>query len=180
MNTYTENQIGPFIRNKKNAMRLIEWLMAGAPHVAFNIQYGVVSRTVQEAGLFEVAINHTITNELMEETQKNDCGTVVCIAGAACQMSLGDFGSERPASARLPWVDVQDEAFKFLGMDISELDSSAINSIWGLFNPDMWYDTPTGEMAARALVEYSQHGDYLLAIETACDYLLAIETAEGQ
>lgn len=164
---YTQDQIGPFIENKANAMELIEWLQQGAPHTVFNIDYASIS-SENDSGTFFEALNDLWESDLIDfdpEDGAGDCGTVCCIAGAASQMKLNEFGARLPVTNDLEWEVIQQNAFDFLGMDPEDADEGG--AIWGIFDPDNWDGAPSGPEAARALVEYSITGDWQEAINVA-------------
>jgi hypothetical protein len=161
--------IGPYVANKKNALALIEWLEQGAPHVLFDIEYAA-SRLDH---MSEIEAIHVID----EAEQRGDlhvemgtggrCGTVCCIAGAASQLHLGEFGEFMTKTEELSWDEVQENAVEYLGLVIEPYEYDYGGSMWGIFDPDSWPETPSGKQAAHALLSYSHSGDYRAAIVEA-------------
>lgn len=160
--TYTAESIGPYITNKPNALALIEWLMLGAPHAVFNIDYAcMVPDEYEFAGAFYDAEEQGDA----EGVDMEDCGSVCCIAGAAAQMAVGEFGRKPEMTADMPWDELQDRAVEWLGLDLSDDDHDEWDgSMWPIFDPEYWDEKPTGPAAAAALVAFSQHGDSARAI----------------
>lgn len=159
--TYTAEDLGPFIKKKDNALRLIEWLMLGAPHTLFHIEHG--SRPAGTLYLEDVFRGAYLAGTVTSDQVDPKCGSVCCIGGAAAQMSVGDFGSPYSKTHDWDWVDIQDEAFHFLGMDPED----ANEAVWGIFEPGNWTYPPSGQKAAAALVAYSHSGNWETAIEEA-------------
>ena len=153
---YTENSIGAFITKPDNALELIDWLERGAPHTSFNIDYGIVNINNGHEDL-SIAVDgaRDVAEEHGTVAPEPGCGTVVCIAGAACQMYLGVFGQINSDTNDLNWDDIQDHALTFLGI---EYDRDTHGGMWPIFDPAHWSEAPSGPMAAYALVRYSQHG----------------------
>jgi len=120
--------------NIENMTKLRDWLAAGAPHVRFDMDTGVV---------------------VEESHGMGDCGTVCCIAGAAALMAVNgdtivkdihdveelDFDGEEAS-----WYTIMDKALSWLGLPEN-------NSSFGhdLFDPHAAPDDCTPAQAADAV-----------------------------
>lgn len=171
---YTVDMIGPHIDHPENAIDLIEWLQNGAPHAAFNIDYASVTRDTDTGDYSLIAAaKEAAERGDFDEGNIDDCGTVCCIAGAACQMQLGEFGQRGVIqTSLLDWGELQDNAFNFLGITPSEEFIEEGSTMWPLFDPDCWptkdaVTTATGPACASALIHYSHYGDVEGAIAAA-------------
>ena len=130
--------------NIPNLTRLRDWLLAGAPHHLFSMQYGLITTSA--------ALNSTEDGELHEleglsqiELNKpgvGDCGTVCCIAGAAAMldgMEPSTNGDSWPfvRARALRALDLPDDPNNWMGHD--------------LFDPDCAPDNCTPTQAAEAV-----------------------------
>jgi hypothetical protein len=128
--------------NVKNMNKVIAWLEAGAPHAYFDMDYGV-----QQPNDFEFFGNYTAYKNVEE---KENCGTVCCIAGAAALMDYAeeiDYKGVFPKiSPEMRWQEVEKRALKYLGLpkDCADFGNE-------LFSPEYAPENCTPQEAAEAM-----------------------------
>lgn len=134
--------------NIKNLEKLRDWLNDGAPHLVFNMKFGLVPANVIDA---EEMVTSSAPEQLFRFTRHQegigDCGTVCCIAGAAAVL----FDYEKRSAADLAdqvlgWDTISHQAMWALGLpDVEDFFGHT------LFNPLMAPDRCTPQQAALAV-----------------------------
>lgn len=126
----------------ENLTKLHNWLMAGAPHVAFNMDYGLLN-----VDSLSHSSRRTIREVELNKPGVGDCGTVCCIAGAAYQMATDSLGKvPRAAAELLTWGEIQNKAAEWLGLTLDDE-----HTFHPLFDPNLAPDDCTPQQAAEAV-----------------------------
>lgn len=123
--------------NIPDLLRLKAWLEAGAPDVIFNMDFD--QKRPDELLPSELE-DHL---EASSQTQKHDCGTVCCIAGAAELMSRD---SNEPHPSR-DWQVIGRRALTWLGLE----DNPGNFMRHPLFDPRLAPDHCSPDQAAEAV-----------------------------
>lgn len=139
--------------NLSHFNQLLAYFEAGAPHIVFDMNHGVLVKENWE--------------EYTDKPVPRSCGAIACIAGAASLMATRTLGLKGIKKEKLPsgedsWMDTRDTALRWLDLPaVAVTDRYRSSNFYGhpLFQPLYGYEDPTAAQAAQAIRNTMETGD---------------------